>query len=64
MPENAKPQLPWGPDAGRSTARMDTSLKSTVGVHYRYAPRGRIGACVKVIGVYGVDTTMVLETEG
>lgn len=43
--------------------RKDRSLKTTSDAKWQYATRGKHKVCVKVIDVFGVDTTTVLEVE-
>jgi len=43
--------------------RKDRSLKTKTDIGWEYRSKGRKRICVKVIDVFGVDTTTVIETE-
>lgn len=43
--------------------RKDRSLKTTTDIGWKYGNKGTKRICVKVIDVFGVDTTTVLEAE-
>lgn len=43
--------------------RRDRSLKTKTDIGWTYAHRGRHKICIKVIDVFGVDTTTVIEAE-
>jgi len=43
--------------------RKNRSLKTKTDIGWEYTAKGRKKICVKVIDVFGVDTTMVIETE-
>lgn len=43
--------------------RKDRSLKTTSDAHFEYSIRGKKQICVKVIDVFGVDTSIVIEAK-
>jgi len=44
--------------------RKDRSLKTRTDIGWEYEQKGKHRICVKVIDVFGVDTTTVIEVEG
>ncbi len=43
--------------------RKDRSLKTSTDIGWEYADKGKKRICVKVIDVFGVDTTTVIDVE-
>ena len=43
--------------------RKDRSLKTKTDIGWKYESKGKKHVCVKVIDVFGVDTTTVIDVE-